>query len=230
MNVVSIAVVSGVILVLAAGALKAQQQKPAGTLVCVGDSITEGQPKDRVGEGRDYVSLLGEKAAKLGMKVKNEGRSGWATQDYIKNAQGMVDAMPADAAVVTILLGTNDTRFGEDGNEIANRAVANLRKLIAAYRAKAPNARFVIMAAPAIYPDMLPENLRNANYNERSPAKVAALRDAYRAMAQEDHMQFIDLSDLPSRENSIEGVHPNAAGQRQLADKIWTELGLAGAQ
>jgi len=138
--------------------------------------------------------------------------------------------MPADATVVTILLGTNDTRFGEDGDEIAKRAVTNLRQLIALYHAKAPDARFVIMASPAIYPDMLPENLRNANYNERSPAKVAALRDAYKAMAAEDHLQFIDLSELPSRTNSIEGVHPNAAGQQQLADKIWTELGLASAQ
>jgi lysophospholipase L1-like esterase len=226
MNAVVVTVIAGVVLGLAMGAGRAQQQDSAGTLVCVGDSITEGQPKDQVGEGKDYVSLLGGKAAKLGMKVKNEGRSGWATMDYIKNAQGMVDSMPADAAVVTILLGTNDTRFGEDGGEIANRAVANLRKLIALYQAKAPKARFVIMAAPAIYPDMLPENLRAANYNERSPAKVEALRDAYKAMAREDHLQFIDLSDLPSRENSIEGVHPNAAGQQQLAEKIWAELGL----
>lgn len=204
----------------------ADEPKLTGTLVCVGDSITEGQPKERVGDGNDYVSLLRKKTAdaKLDLKVVNEGRSGWSTQSYLENAEGVVKAMPEDATVITVMLGTNDTRADSEPNAIAKQAVTNLRKLIGLYHEKAPKAKFVLMSAPAIYPKKLSQDLRNANYNEASVPKIAALKRAYAKMAADDHLQFVDLSNLPSKDHSLEGVHPGAEGQKELADKIWEAL------
>ena len=203
------------------------QTKPAGgLLVCIGDSITAGEPRQIVGEGNDYVSLLRKQAKAAGenLRVQGQGRSGWTTGDYARNVDAMVREMPAEATIVTIMLGTNDTRMDAAPQEIAEQAVANLRKLVAGYAKKAPAARFVILSAPALYPDLLDQPMKDANYTEDGPAEVAALRDAYKAMAEEDGHAFVDVSDLPSHDKSVEGVHPDAAGHAELADRIWQAL------
>ena len=197
-----------------------------GLLVCLGDSITAGEPRQIVGEGNDYVTLLRNKADNggNGLRVQGQGRSGWTTGDYAKNIDSLVEQMPADATLVTIMLGTNDTRSDAPAAEIASQAVQNLRAVIARYREKAPEAKFVVISAPALYPDIHDEQMRNANYDENGPAEVAALRDAYENMAAEDELGFIDVSDLSSKDKSVEGVHPDAAGHVQLADRIWDGL------
>ncbi len=202
-----------------------------GKLVCVGDSITAGEPHERIGRHMSYVDQIRTMAtaAQLKLEIINQGRSGWSTQQYLDEAKSIVKAMPADATVITIMLGTNDTRFGENPTEIADRCVTNLRKLIALYHDKAPHARFVILPAPAVYPAKLPAELRRANYNEQTPAKNEAIRNAYIAMAKTDGLQFIDVSSLPKAAHSLEGVHPTAEGQKDLADAIWKGLTEAAA-
>jgi lysophospholipase L1-like esterase len=197
-----------------------------GTLVCVGDSITEGQPKDQIGEGKDYVSLLREKAgaAHLDLKVINQGRSGWTTQQYLDNAESILQGMPADATFVSILLGTNDTRFGNDPDELAQKSADSLRKLIALYHAKAPQARFIIMVPPAVHTSKLTPRLLAANYNKESMSKIAAMSVAFAKLASTDHHMFINLSHFPTEKQSLDGVHPDAAGHAALADEIWRSL------
>jgi lysophospholipase L1-like esterase len=199
----------------------------AGKLVCVGDSITAGEPHERIGRHQSYVDQMQAAmtpAAKAQLVIVNQGRSGWSTQQYLDNANTVVKAMPADATVITIMLGTNDTRFGDKPTEIADRCVTNLRKLIALYQNKAPHARFVILTAPAVYPAKLSADLRRANYNEQTPAKIEAIRTAYIAMAKADGLQVIDVSALPEEAHSLEGVHPTADGQKDLARVIWKGL------
>ena len=82
-------------------------------MVCIGASITAGQG---VKPSECYVGLLKARAEKLNLNLEviGQGRSGWSTGAYVHNAEKVVEAMPADATIVTILLGTNDTR--EDGS------------------------------------------------------------------------------------------------------------------
>jgi lysophospholipase L1-like esterase len=198
--------------------------KLEGTWVCVGDSITEGGGASKPEKG--YVGRLTALAKEAGKSVTltNAGLSGWSTQSFVDNAKNVVAKVPEDAAVITIMLGTNDAH--EDGTpaKIAEKASANMEKLIGLYQARAPHAQIVLLAPPAVYPDRLTQRLKNAHYDDKTPAKLAAITDAYKTLAGRLKIRFVDLSTLPSAENSADGVHPNDAGHDEFAKALWKEL------
>ena len=221
LGAVAVCFAAGPALVSAEG--PAVPRKLHGKLVCVGDSICAGESVTRA---ESYPGRLGAKAvaAHDDLAVVGQGRSGWSTRSYVENLAAVARDLPADATVVTIQLGTNDTRDHDTPAAVADACVANVQKLIAAYHARAPAARFVIVTPVAAYPERLTKRLRDANYNDRTPAKLAAIRDAYAALAKRLGAGFVDVSALPGAEHSVDGVHPDAAGHAMIADAVWRGL------
>jgi acyl-CoA thioesterase I len=202
--------------------------KLEGKWICVGDSITAGEG---VTPAQCYVGLLKAraKAEHLNLNVIGQGRSGWSTGSYLGNKDAIVNAMPADATIVSILLGTNDSHEDGSPEEVARRAVANLGTLIDLYQAKAPNAQIIVIAPTNAFPEILTKRLLNAHYGTKTPVNLKAIRDQFEALAKQRGLTFIDLSDMPSSpEKSIDGIHPKAAGHQEMFDAIWASV--SGAQ
>ena len=196
---------------------------PPGKLVCVGDSITAGES---VTPDQCYVGRLKAKAAAAGVKldVAADGRSGWTTGDFLAHAKAVVAKVPADATVVTILLGTNDARSADSPEKVADRAADHVTKLIALYHAKAPRATFVLVGPPAVDVARLTPRLRKADYGARTPPALTAIRAAYKAAAERLGARFVDLSAVPSAGHTVDGVHPDPAGHAEIADAVWAAL------
>ena len=197
-----------------------------GKMVCVGASITAGEG---VKPTENYVALLAARAAAehVELEVVGQGRSGWSTGAYVydKNRAKIAEAMPADATVITILLGTNDSRETGSPEQVAKVAGENLAKLIDLYHGRAPDAAIVVVAPTKMYPKILSKRLLAAHYGEEAAANLKQITQAFAAVARQRGLPFIDLSDVPSSPaNSIDGVHPNAAGHREIADALWAGL------
>ena len=197
---------------------------PTGKLVCVGDSITEGALASR--PERCYVRRLQWLAsnAHSDLQVLNLGLSGFSTGAYAYRADEKATHIPTDTTLITIMLGTNDTRDKGSPDAIATNAANNLERLIKAYQARVPHAVIDLVTPTALYPDKFTKNLRDAGYDEAGPAKLKAIDDAYRALAQKLGVRLIDVSALPGTDNTPEGVHPNDIGHAVLAEAIWHEL------
>ncbi|MBN2326190.1 MAG: SGNH/GDSL hydrolase family protein [Candidatus Omnitrophica bacterium] len=104
-----------IILVLTMNNTFAQTQQT--TIYCIGDSITWGQA---FGSGSDYPQLLNKKFQDYGLegiRFQNNGVSGDTVGDRLAfwssaSAQRILDRV--DVHYATIMLGTNDTRIGDE--------------------------------------------------------------------------------------------------------------------
>jgi acyl-CoA thioesterase I len=220
------------LMVVSTGVVRAQKAaseplRLEGKMVCVGDSITFGEG---VAPAQSYVGLLAAKAKaeNLDLQVIGQGRSGWSTGSYIQNAKEIAEAMPADATIVTILLGTNDAHEEGSPQEVGERAARNLGKLIEIYHARAPGAQFVVMTPTRALPEILTKRLRDAHYGEKTPVNLKQIDEGLEAVARARGLLFIDLSDVPSSsKNSIDGIHPNAAGHKEIFEAVWRSVSAA---
>ena len=208
----------------AQGNSKPAAMLPQGRLVCVGDSITAGSLATK--PERCYVSRLQWLASQAhsDLQVINEGLSGFSTGAYAYRADEKALHIPTDTTLITIMLGTNDTRDKRSPDTIAPDAANNVERLVKAYQARVPKAKIVIITPTALYPSKFTKDLRGAGYDETGPAKLAAIDGAYKALATKLGLSLIDVSGLPGIDNTPEGVHPNDIGHAELAEVIWHGL------
>ena len=169
-------------------------------VVFMGDSITQGWKLDQAFPGRPYI---------------NRGISSQTTaQMLIRFRADVVDLKPA---VVVILAGTNDIA-GNTGPMTLEQIEANLASM--ADIARVNGIHVVLASVMPVY-----ESPRRPQFfQERPPAKIAALNHWIRAYCERMHMVYLDYfsalagSDgLLKRELSDDGLHPNASGQKIMA-------------
>jgi acyl-CoA thioesterase-1 len=146
-------------------------------------------------------------SAKLPIKAVNAGLSGETTAGAARRIDWVLRT-PAD--VVVIEAGANDALRGLPPKS----ARENLRSVIAAVRKKQPQAQIVLvqMEAPP-------------NYGQ---AYTKSFREVYSEVARAENIPLIPflLAGVAgiSRLNQADGVHPNVAGERIVADNIWKGL------
>jgi lysophospholipase L1-like esterase len=187
-------------------------------VVCIGDSITLGEGVEKE---ENFVSLLG--AGNSRWETVNRGRSGWSTSAYLDGRQAVISAIPADAGMILVLLGTNDARTDRTEGTAA-RVARQIDQLTDLIHERASKAEIVLMTPMNLFPANLSERLRRAGYGEESPLYVKLIGDALLDLANRKGYRSVDLYPVVTAGNTVDGVHPNAAGHRQIRDAILKAL------
>jgi acyl-CoA thioesterase-1 len=171
-----------------------------------GTSLTAGYGLD---PQQAYPSLIEQKARSEGVPIKviNAGLSGETTAGALRRIDWVLRA-PAD--LVVIEAGANDALRGLS----PDAARLNLERLIAAVRQKQPQAKIVLIQMEA------PPNYGIA-YTRR-------FRAVYQEVARKEELALLPflldgVAGIP-RLNQPDGVHPNLAGERIVADNVWRAL------
>jgi acyl-CoA thioesterase-1 len=171
-----------------------------------GTSLTAGYGLD---PEQAFPSLIEKKAQADGLPIKavNGGLSGETTAGAARRIDWVLRT-PADLVVVEG--GANDALRGLS----PDAARANLEQVIATIRQKQPRAKIVLiqMEAPPNY---------GVTYTR-------SFRTIYADIARKENVPLLPflLDGVAgiSRLNQADGVHPNLAGERIVADNLWKEL------
>jgi acyl-CoA thioesterase-1 len=171
-----------------------------------GTSLTAGLGLD---PEQAFPSLIEQKAKADGLPINvvNGGLSGETTAGAARRIDWVLRT-PADLVVVES--GANDALRGLS----PEAARANLEQVIAAIRQKQPGAKIALiqMEAPPNY---------GATYTK-------SFRAIYAEVARKENVPLLPflLGGVAgiSRLNQADGVHPNVAGERIVADNLWKSL------
>jgi acyl-CoA thioesterase-1 len=196
------------------GAAIALQSAPAAkredskviTVLCLGDSLTAGYGLTR---NQAFPALLTEKARSAGYAcdIINAGVSGDTTGGGLRR---LPNFLRHKIDVLIVELGINDAFRGVP----VETQRANLQAVIDQTRAKSPNAQIIIsgMQVPLFANDPY----------------VLEFSQMFSDLAEKNHTAlipfFLERVGGDPTLNQADRIHPNAAGQRVLADNVWRVL------
>lgn len=177
------------------------------TVVFLGDSLTAGHGLDDAAT-EAYPALIQKRieAAKLDWQVVNAGLSGDTTSGGLRRIDWVL-RRPAD--IIVLELGANDGLRGLPLELVR----ANLGAIIDRVLAKNPSTVVVLVGM------RMPVNM--GDY-------ATAFDALFPALAKERSLPFIPflldgVGGVPAL-NLPDGIHPNAAGHRRVADNVWPVL------
>jgi acyl-CoA thioesterase-1 len=153
-----------------------------------------------------FPALVEKKADSAGVPIKavNAGLSGETTAGAVRRIDWVLRT-PAD--VIVIEVGANDALRGLS----PAAARANLQNVVAAVKKTQPRARIVLVQMEA------PPNF--------GAAYTRSFRSIYGEVAKQENLTLIPflLEGVAgiSRYNQPDGIHPNVAGERIVAENIW---------
>lgn len=177
------------------------------TILCLGDSLTDGYGLSR---NQAYPALLAEKVRAAGLgkfDIINAGVSGDTTGGGLRRVAKYLDRK---IDVLVLELGINDAFRGVPVETMRS----NLQAIIDRVRAKNPDVQIIIagMQLPLYGAD---------DY-------VVAFGQMFFDLAEKNHAALIPyllqgVGGDPTL-NLSDRIHPNAAGQRVLAENVWRVL------
>ena len=188
----------------------AARRDPSGviTIVALGDSLTAGYGLSRK---QAWPALIAEKMRDAGyeFEVVNAGSSGDTTSGGLRRLPALLRAHKK-IDVFVLELGINDAFRGAPIEQIR----ANLQAIIDQVRAAHPDAAIVVAG------------MQLPNYS--SDDYVGAFGAIFPALAEKNRATLIPfflegVGGNPEL-NQWDRVHPNAAGQRVLAENVWRVL------
>jgi acyl-CoA thioesterase I len=183
-------------------AAPARAQEPV--IVALGDSLTAGLGVLTV---EAYPALLQTRLAREGFRyrVVNAGVSGDTTAGALRRVDWVLRARPA---IVIVALGANDGLRGQPVAAMRDNLVAIITRL------RGGGARVLLVGM------RLPPN-----YGAAYTREFAAAFDAVARRTSVPLLPFL-LEGVAGRAdlNLPDGIHPNAAGQRVVADTVWRGL------
>lgn len=177
-----------------------------GTIICFGDSLTAGYGLD---PDQAWPALIEEKIRAKGwpFRVVNAGLSGETTAAGARRVNWI---LRQPVAVFILALGGNDGLRGIPTEETER----NLQAIIDAVRRRHPEAA-IILAGMEAPPNMGPDFTR-------------AFRALFPRLAERNALPLIPflLAGVAAEPalNQPDGIHPNAEGQRRVADNVWAVL------
>ena len=193
-----------VLLVLALLLVAATAEAAERIIVALGDSLTAGLG---VASDEAYPALLEARARKAGFdyRVVNAGVSGDTSAGGLRRLDWLLKSRPE---IVIVALGSNDGLRGLPVAALRD----NLTAIVTRLRAAGVRVLLVGMRVPSNY---------GAGYADD-------FAEAFSAVARRTSVAFMPfLLDGVAGDptlNQPDGIHPNAAGQRVVADRVWTAL------
>lgn len=200
----------------------------------LGDSITEGSGASCT--DNCYVSLIEKDTGAI---CRNYGIGGTriarqqvpSCEKHDKDFPSRVEGMDADADIVIVFGGTNDYGHGDASlGMFEHRTVDSfygaLHVLYTSLIEKYPDSKIVILTPLHRLNEM---NLRGDGSKSRDYATLKAYVDMIRTVAEHYSLPVLDLYAESGMQPNIpiiqekfmpDGLHPNDAGHRKLADKI----------
>lgn len=176
------------------------------TILVFGDSLSDGFMLQR---SEAYPALLAEKlhAAGLNFQVTNASAAGGTTQGGLER---LPPHLKRRIDIFILELGINDALHGLPVDQIEN----NLQRIIDKVKARNPTVRLVIAGM------QLP--------NYKADDYVSAFGKMFGDLASKNNAALVPyllqgVAGDPSL-NLPDGIHPNAAGQKILAENVWRVL------
>ncbi|MEM9991231.1 MAG: arylesterase, partial [Bacteroidota bacterium] len=183
------------------------ERKGKPRLVFFGNSLSAGYGLSDPSQG--FVGLLAQRilGARLSYQIENAGLSGETTAGGLSRIDWYLKR-PID--VIVIELGGNDGLRGIDPYATKQ----NLQGMIDKIRTKSPDTKIVLAGMEA------PPNM-GEEFTTR-------FRNLYKELAQENDVRLIPfllegVAGDPSL-NLPDGIHPNPAGHRKVANNVWEQL------
>jgi acyl-CoA thioesterase-1 len=176
------------------------------TVLFIGTSLTAGLGLD---PDSAYPRLLQRRADSMAVKRRfvNAGLSGETSAGALRRVDWL---LRGEADVVVLETGANDGLRGLDVDSTAR----NIRSIVQRIRAAKPGATILLVQMEA------PPNL-GERYTTR-------FHDMYATIAREERIRLVpfllDRVAGVARLNQADGVHPNDAGERIVADNVWRAL------
>lgn len=191
-------------------------------VLCIGDSITYGQGVLKSRETESYPALLAEYLG-ADYQVRNyglcnrtllaEGEMPYVAEDFAE------ESLEEDADIVIIMLGTNDSKKKNWNAEKYEEEYINFVKN---YQNMESAPDVYIMMPPAVFAEVKDEgDCDDAVVREEVVPIVSRV-------AEETGAGLIDLYSLTEShpEWFADGLHPNADGNRAIAETIYGQLAL----
>lgn len=150
----------------------------------------------------------------------NAGRNGRKTAD--KSELLPVLKKHPDADYFLIFLGVNDLKNGTE--KMVEQCVLNMEWMIEKIRATNPETNIVLLAPTDINLQTMAEINVRKKYNEQTKQSLVMLRNRYKELAERESTAFISLLDAVSPGNYTDGLHPDRAGQQEIAQAVWNGL------
>ena len=182
----------------------AGEARGEGVVVALGDSLTAGLgvAADEAFPARLQARL---RAEGYDYRVVNAGVSGDTTAGGLRRVDWALRAHPD---VVIVALGANDGLRGQSPQAIR----ANLEEIVARLQAAGARVLLVGMRLPP-------------NYGAEYTKEFEAVFPAVARRAKITLMPFLlDGVAADPRLNQADGIHPTAAGQQMIADRLWPYL------
>src|SRR6266404_7481752 len=204
------AALGALLAILSVQTMHAARRDPSNaiTIVALGDSLTAGYGLSRK---QAYPALVAEKMREAGYQfdIVNAGSSGDTTSGGLQRLPEILRAHKK-IDIFVLELGINDAFRGTPIDQIR----ANLQAIIDQVRARQPRVSIVIAGM------QLPDS--------SSDDYVGAFSGIFAALAEKNRATLIPyllegVGGNPAL-NQWDRLHPNAAGQRVLAENVWRLL------
>ena len=204
--------------------LPAGRREAKRHIACVGDSVTYGCTLPLFFLRR-YPTvlqrLLGPETQVAAFAVNDRTLQSTGSKPFRKE-KAFLQSKAFLPDTVVILLGTNDSK---DANWISDEAFRRqYRELIAEYRALPSQPRILLCTPPCAF---TPINRFFFITNDAKLERIPELAALVRSVAEEAGLEAVDLYALTEGRRELfgpDGLHPNAAGAKTIADAVFWVL------
>lgn len=189
--------------------VEAAEQK----ILCFGDSITH--------HGK-WVKVLDRDR---GLSVINAGRSGRRVSQAAKEIVPYLEKHK-DLDKIILFLGVNDlpARNKSSAKTKIRQCSKDMSKAIDIALKYVKNTEDVILVAPCdVNPAIMNQSVLSKGYDITSPL-LKQLEAGYEVLAKKKKISFLSLYNVVSKKNYTDGVHPNAAGDDEIAKALLNYL------
>ena len=189
-------------------------------IVAVSDSLTNDRPDN-------WLALMA--AGRPGVTVVANAHGGWTTKSFFKEKFKDVAfaRVPRDADLFILLVGSNNLFEAQGGSDAAvEEAVEGIERLAAHLLGLSPGAEILLVAPPtvALKNNVLADPKPERRIDDHTPEYLGRLSRAYRDLAARRRWRFVDLCPVLSDEDFADAAHPNARGNRKMAEAIGAAL------